>query len=161
MKRPGAVERLRLVVLLEAALMREDRLWKVPVFKNGCIQVSLSQVRTPALVRCSSDRRVVSFSGHKHLVSAAPRNDPLAGRDEPALPVLPGHFCPGSLHPQPPAVHRQGRRPRGRDDCASGAFKLCNEILNLSVSFRLSQNTCDASRLPPWSWLPKSTRKMR
>lgn len=51
MKHPGAVERRRLVVLLEAALMREDRLWKVPVFKNGCIQVSLSQVHVPALLR--------------------------------------------------------------------------------------------------------------
>lgn len=57
MKRPGAAERLRLVVLLEAALMREDRLWKVPVFKNGCIQVSPPQVGVPALVRCRSDRR--------------------------------------------------------------------------------------------------------
>lgn len=44
MKSPGAAESRRLVVLLEAALLREARLWKVPVFKNGCIQVR--QVRT-------------------------------------------------------------------------------------------------------------------
>lgn len=40
MKNPGAPERRRLTVLLEAALLREARLWKVPVFKNGSIQVS-------------------------------------------------------------------------------------------------------------------------
>lgn len=39
MKNPGATERRRLVVLLEAALLREARLWKAPVFKNGSIQV--------------------------------------------------------------------------------------------------------------------------
>ncbi|XP_022618331.1 cyclin-I-like [Seriola dumerili] len=38
MKNPGAAETRRLVGLLEAALVRESRLWKVPVFKNGCIQ---------------------------------------------------------------------------------------------------------------------------
>nr|XP_046265937.1 cyclin-I isoform X2 [Scatophagus argus] len=38
MKNPGAVEGRRLVVLLEAALLREARLWKVPVYKNGFIQ---------------------------------------------------------------------------------------------------------------------------
>ncbi|CAJ1063524.1 cyclin-I [Xyrichtys novacula] len=38
MKNPGAVESRRLVTLLEAALVREARLWKAPVFKNGCIQ---------------------------------------------------------------------------------------------------------------------------
>lgn len=50
MKQPGAVERRRLVVLLEAALLREDRLWKVPVFKNGSIQVIHSWVYMLALV---------------------------------------------------------------------------------------------------------------
>ncbi|XP_028276659.1 cyclin-I [Parambassis ranga] len=46
MKNPGAAESRRLVGLLEAALIREVRLWKVPVFKNGYIQgadISLSQ----------------------------------------------------------------------------------------------------------------------
>lgn len=38
MKNPAAVESRRLVGLLEDALVREARLWKVPVFKNGCIQ---------------------------------------------------------------------------------------------------------------------------
>lgn len=38
MKNPGAGESRRLVGLLEAALVREARLWKVPVFKNGWIQ---------------------------------------------------------------------------------------------------------------------------
>uniref|UniRef100_A0A3Q3R2H7 Cyclin-I n=1 Tax=Monopterus albus TaxID=43700 RepID=A0A3Q3R2H7_MONAL len=38
MKNPGAAEGRRLVGLLEAALVREARLWKVTVFKNGCIQ---------------------------------------------------------------------------------------------------------------------------
>ena len=40
MKNPGVAEGRRLLGLLEAALVREARLWKVPVFKNGCIQVS-------------------------------------------------------------------------------------------------------------------------
>ncbi|XP_013992283.1 cyclin-I [Salmo salar] len=38
MKNPGAAENQRLVALLEDALGRENRLWKVPVFKNSCIQ---------------------------------------------------------------------------------------------------------------------------
>uniref|UniRef100_A0A3Q0RNW0 Cyclin I family member 2 n=1 Tax=Amphilophus citrinellus TaxID=61819 RepID=A0A3Q0RNW0_AMPCI len=38
MKNPGAADSLRLDGLLEAGLVREARLWKVPVFKNGCIQ---------------------------------------------------------------------------------------------------------------------------
>ncbi|XP_068600771.1 cyclin-I [Brachionichthys hirsutus] len=38
MKNPGAVESHQLGVLLEAALLREARLWKVPIFKGGCIQ---------------------------------------------------------------------------------------------------------------------------
>ncbi|KAK5615645.1 hypothetical protein CRENBAI_024179, partial [Crenichthys baileyi] len=38
MKNPGAAENRQLLGLLEAALLREARLWKVPVFKNGCIQ---------------------------------------------------------------------------------------------------------------------------
>lgn len=38
MKNPGAADSSRLVGLLEDALVREARLWKVPVFKNGCIQ---------------------------------------------------------------------------------------------------------------------------
>ncbi|RVE64101.1 hypothetical protein OJAV_G00142910 [Oryzias javanicus] len=38
MKSPAAAEGRRLVGLLEDALVREARLWKVPVFRNGCIQ---------------------------------------------------------------------------------------------------------------------------
>ncbi|TNN33586.1 Cyclin-I [Liparis tanakae] len=38
MKNPGAAGGRRLVGLLEAALVREARLWKVPVFKDGRIQ---------------------------------------------------------------------------------------------------------------------------
>lgn len=65
MKHPGAVERSRLVVLLEAALKREDRLWKVPVFKNGFIQVRHSQVHVLALV--GFKRAVVAI--HSRLLS--------------------------------------------------------------------------------------------
>uniref|UniRef100_A0A3B5L7S5 Cyclin I family, member 2 n=1 Tax=Xiphophorus couchianus TaxID=32473 RepID=A0A3B5L7S5_9TELE len=46
MKNPVAAESRRLLGLLDAALLREARLWKVPLFKNGCIQgadISLSQ----------------------------------------------------------------------------------------------------------------------
>ncbi|XP_032431632.1 cyclin-I [Xiphophorus hellerii] len=46
MKNPVAAESRRLLGLLEAALLREARLWKVPLFKNGCIQgadISMSQ----------------------------------------------------------------------------------------------------------------------
>ncbi|XP_037322800.1 cyclin-I-like [Pungitius pungitius] len=46
MKNPGAAGSRRLAGLLEAALLRETRLWKVPVFKNGGVQgadVSSSQ----------------------------------------------------------------------------------------------------------------------
>ncbi|XP_034149121.1 cyclin-I [Esox lucius] len=38
MKNPGPAENERLVALLEDALVRELRLWKVPVFKDGHIQ---------------------------------------------------------------------------------------------------------------------------
>lgn len=38
MKYPGAAENRRLVGLLEVALVREARLWKVPVYKNRFIQ---------------------------------------------------------------------------------------------------------------------------
>uniref|UniRef100_A0A1A8JQ25 Cyclin I family, member 2 n=1 Tax=Nothobranchius kuhntae TaxID=321403 RepID=A0A1A8JQ25_NOTKU len=38
MKNPEAAEGRRLVGLLEAALVREARLWKIPILKNGCIQ---------------------------------------------------------------------------------------------------------------------------
>ncbi|XP_029956330.1 cyclin-I [Salarias fasciatus] len=38
MKNPGAADSSRLVGLLEAALVREARLWKAPVFKSGCTQ---------------------------------------------------------------------------------------------------------------------------
>lgn len=52
MKNPGAEESRRLVVLLEAALLRETRLWKVPVFKDERIQVR--HLAFPALYRLSS-----------------------------------------------------------------------------------------------------------
>ncbi|KAM9788595.1 cyclin-I [Neosynchiropus ocellatus] len=48
MKNPAAAESRRLLGLLEDALVREDRLWKVPVFKSGHIQgtdISSSQHR--------------------------------------------------------------------------------------------------------------------
>ncbi|KAJ7997205.1 hypothetical protein DPEC_G00226550 [Dallia pectoralis] len=47
MKNPGPAENERLVALLEDALTREQRLWKVPVFKDGHIQgtdITLFQV---------------------------------------------------------------------------------------------------------------------
>ncbi|XP_056141467.1 cyclin-I [Lampris incognitus] len=48
MKNPGTAESHRLVSLLQDALVREARLWKVPAFKSGCIQgtdISLSEHR--------------------------------------------------------------------------------------------------------------------
>ncbi|XP_074529194.1 cyclin-I [Halichoeres trimaculatus] len=64
MKNPGAVERQRLDVLLEAALEREARLWKVPVFKNGCIQgadISSSQ-HQETIVWLGEMNRLFQFS---------------------------------------------------------------------------------------------------
>lgn len=54
-----------------------------------------------------------SISGHRHLFGAAPRNDPLARRDEPAVPLLSRDLCTRSLRPEPPALHCQGKGPNG------------------------------------------------
>lgn len=71
MKNPGAAESRRLVGLLEDALVREARLWKAPVFKNGCIQVR-KVVGTCIKTRCdfciyslciSSNDRIISSQG--------------------------------------------------------------------------------------------------
>lgn len=127
MKNPGAVESHRLLGLLEAALLREARLWKVPVFKNGCIQVR-QMVDT-----CTSERedleltvkrwnnvvslsrfgfltKVVSFnySGRWHLFITTPGNDPLACRNGQVVPVPSRDLCTGSVCPQPSAVHCEG-----------------------------------------------------